>query len=193
MLLIGVTGGIGAGKTTVLREFQQLGARVLEADAVVHELYTADESVRDALRRRWGEAAFAPDESVDRAAVASIVFECGAELDWLNQLVHPLVKEKILACAAEAPSALFCSVPLLFEAGWEASVCRTVTVWCDAATQRERLQQRGWSAAETTRRLAHQMCMDEKLWRAEYAVINTGRRALLGEQCRRVFARITGR
>ena len=96
MLLIGVTGGIGAGKTTALQAFRRLGARVLEADSIVHSLYARGTSVYDALSRRWGRAVVADDMSIDRAAVARVVFGSRRELAWLNQLVHPLVRQRIV-------------------------------------------------------------------------------------------------
>jgi len=190
MLLIGVTGGIGTGKTTALQEFARLGASTLDADVIVHQLYAPGAPVTEALRERWGREVVARDGGIDRVAVSRLAFDSPAELAWLGGLVHPLVKKEILRQAAELRSDLFCGIPLLFEVGWEKEMSCTIAVWCDPAVQRRRLRERGWSEEEVTGRIRSQMGMDEKLTRADFGIINSGSRALLGEQCRRVARRI---
>jgi len=190
MFVAGVTGGMGSGKTTALAEFARLGGCILDADEVVHGLYAPGTPVTAAVRERWGAGVLAADGSVHRPALAERVFAAPAELAWLTTLVHPAVRDAIAAVRHRSRRGLFCGVPLLFEAGWDADVDVTVAVWCDPLTQAARLAARGWDAAETQRRQRFQLDMDTKLNRADYGIVNTGTPAVLHEQCRRVFQRI---
>lgn len=180
--IVGITGGIGAGKTTVLAGLAKQGWQTLDSDQVVHDLYRTDDDLRTILRQRWGDATFTADGSLDRPAVARIVFAQAQERQWLEAQVHP----RVLACmrnrAATRPPPLFCAIPLLFEAGWQASVAASVAVWCSATVQARRLAERGWSQAERQRRIEAQMSMDEKLELADYGIINNGDRDLLSTQ-----------
>ncbi len=188
--LVGVTGGLGAGKTTVLQVLREKGAAVLDADDVVHRLYAPGEVAYRALCRRWGAAVLRSDAEIDRKRVADLIFGDAIERRWLNGLVHPLVRERIRVAARETRGLLFCGVPLLFEVHWEQDMWRTVAVWCPAGVQYERLRDRGWSDAEIRRRLATQLDMDEKLHRADYGLINSGSLELLRRQCEALRKRL---
>jgi dephospho-CoA kinase len=188
--LIGITGGIGAGKSTLLEILRRMGKRVVDADNVVHELYAGDEQVWEALRLRWGKAAFLADGRVNCQAIAAKVFASDLEMRWLNELLHPLVKRKIMSVAEQGAGPCFCAVPLLFEVGWEYEMESTVALWCNRETQKRRLLQRGWSVADIEARLGAQMTMDEKLAKADFGLVNNGTLALLREQCRLLLSRI---
>jgi len=188
--LIGVTGGIGAGKTTVLRLLAELGARTVDADDVVHDLYEPGRPGQTAVRERWGERALGPDGRMDRAALTEIVFAAPNELRWLNGVIHPMVQDRIANLAEQTAGPLFCGIPLLFEAGWECFVAFSVSVWCGAAVQAGRLAGRGWSGGEIRRRLDCQLGMDEKLRRGDFAIVNNGSWEHLREQCRILKDRI---
>jgi dephospho-CoA kinase len=185
-----VTGGIGAGKTAVLRLLADLGAETLDADDVVHALYETGEPGRAAVRQRWGERIMTAAGEVNRAAIAEIVFADSSELSWLNGVIHPMVQERIGRQAAESEGVLYCGIPLLFEAGWERFMWKTVSVWCDPQTQTERLRRRGWDRREIERRVACQMNMDEKLKRGDYGLVNNGSWEHLREQCRLLRERL---
>lgn len=190
MCLIGVTGGIGAGKTAVLSEYGKLGLQTLDTDAVVHELYTPRTPVYRRLRDRWGQAVLDDRERIDRTALGRLVFAAPRELEWLEELVQPLVRERMLAAAEDAEPVLFCAVPLLFEKGWDPDMDCTIAVWCDPATQMQRLRERGWDPAQIRQRLHRQMDMDEKLARADYGIINIGLPRLLRDQCQRLWQQL---
>ena len=119
---VGLTGGIGAGKSEALAALERLGASVLSTDAVVHELYS-DPEVRDAVVARWG-AEVAPGGRVDRSTVAAHAFESTTEREWLEGLLWPRVGERmaewrsIESAREPAPVALVVEVPLLFEGDW---------------------------------------------------------------------------
>lgn len=189
---IGVTGGIGAGKSAVLRLLADLGARTVDADEVVHALYERDQPGQVAVRNRWGDRVLTAAGRVDRAVVAEIVFGNSAELQWLNGAIHPLVQGWIRKLANTSREPLYCGIPLLFETGWDRFVWRSVSVWCSPAVQRQRLRQRGWDEREIGRRLACQMGMDDKLTRGDFAIINNGSWEHLREQCRILKSRLEG-
>jgi len=173
---VGLTGGIGAGKSEALAAFERLGASTISADAVVHELY-GDPEIVAAVTDRWGED-MAPDGTVDRAAVAGRAFGDPDERAWLEGLLWPRVGERIAAWReAEsrrdpAPPALVVETPLLFEAGLEGIYDATVAIVADEAVRAERAAARGHEAVDE--RHARQLSQSEKAQRATYAVSNSG-------------------
>lgn len=187
--MIGVTGGIGAGKSTVLEIVRSVGCRTLDCDAVAHRLYEAGQPLVDVFVDRWGPQVRSADGSVCRQAVAEEVFDHPDELSWLNRQVHPAVKKVVLEAAARPLGHLFCAIPLLYEAGWDAEISHIWVVWCDKKNQRQRLLARGMTRKQINQRLDNQMSMDEKLDRADCALINTGSRTNLENQIRRLLER----
>jgi len=189
---VGLTGGIGAGKSEALAAFARLGAATLSTDAVVHALYDEAE-VRDAVLARWGPDV-APEGRVDRRAVASRAFAGPEERAWLEGLLWPRVGQRMLAWRAEqepvAP-ALVVEVPLLFESGLDAAFDATIAVVADEATRRERAAARGHAAVDE--RAARQLPQEEKAARATYAVQNSGSLADLEAALSAVLAKLTAR
>lgn len=129
LVAIGLTGGIGAGKSTVLSMFADLGAVTVSADALVHDLYGRSDFVAK-LVERFGPDVADPKGGVDRRALARVVKDQPEGLQWLEQLTHPLVKADLERVIKEAPpgSVVVCEVPLLLEAGFEALFDLLVTV-----------------------------------------------------------------
>ena len=189
MALFGITGGRGAGKTTVLARLAELGACTADADAVVHDLYVPDGPGTRLVRDRWGDDVVDAAGAVDRRQVAARVFTDPAERVWLNSVIHPLVRDR-LRQLANTNGTLFAAVPLLYESGWEADFTAVIAVWSPPQTVRERLRQRGWSDTEIATREAIQLPADEKLRRADYAIINNGSLELLRDQCRQLLPRL---
>lgn len=189
--IIGITGGIGAGKSTVLGILSEMGLATLDCDRVVHGFYTAGHPVNDALAAHWGKTICDEGGAVRRRDVAERVFADSRELVWLNRLIHPEVKHAILARAGEGEGFLFCAIPLLFEVDWQASMQATWAVWCDPATQKRRLTARGWSESEIACRLDRQIGMDDKLRRADFGLVNTGGRRFLRMQIVRLLETMT--
>jgi dephospho-CoA kinase len=122
-IAVAITGGIGAGKSEALAAFARHGAAVISSDDIVHRLLQEDESVREALRKRFGDAVFAENGEVDRGAIAEIVFADREALDWLEGLLHPLVVDEYmswrerLAELDDPPRVSATEVPLLYEVG----------------------------------------------------------------------------
>ena len=181
MLFVGLTGGIGAGKSEALAASERLGAAVLSSDAVVHELLGTPE-IKDLLAKRWGQAAVV-DGDVDRAMVAEIVFQQPEELEWLEQTLFPRVGERIAAWRAglehseQSPEVAVVEVPLLFEAGIQGVFDATIAVIADEGLRAERAGGRDHRAVEG--RDARQLTQEEKAARADFVVRNDGSRAEL--------------
>jgi dephospho-CoA kinase len=189
---VGLTGGLGAGKTTALAALERLGAATLSTDAVVHELYGSDE-VRDAVVARWGPDV-APGGIVDRAAVARRAFADPAERAWLEGLLWPLVARRVADWRAEQerrdppPAAAVVETPLLFEAGMEDAYDATIAVVADEAVRARRAAARRHHALDE--RAARQLGQDEKVARATHAVENSGSLEELERRLAEVLAKL---
>jgi dephospho-CoA kinase len=178
---VGLTGGVGAGKSTALAELHRLGAATLSTDAVVHDLYASD-AVRDAVVERFGPEV-APDGKVDRAELATRAFATPEGRAWLEALLWPRVGARIAAWREEQlareplPVAMVVEVPLLFEAGMEGAFDATIAVVADEGVRARRAEGRGHEAVNE--RVARQLPQDEKARRADHAVHNNGSRTEL--------------
>jgi dephospho-CoA kinase len=191
-LLIGLTGGIAAGKSEALAAFERLGAETISSDAVVHELLDS-EPVRDRLVERWG-GEVAPDGAIDRERVGQIVFERPEELSWLEAELHPRVGEQIDAwrrsLRPETRLAVV-EVPLLFEAAMEGAFDATVAVVAGDEVRRDRAAQRGQGLVEE--REARQLSQDEKASRADHVVRNDGSLDDLERELSELVEKLPGR
>ncbi len=190
---VGLTGGLGAGKSTALEALRRLGAETISSDAIVHELY-AGEALRGAVVARWGTEV-APDGVVDRAAVAQRVFAEPAERQWLEQQIWPLVGARVADWLQQArsrtprPPAAVVEVPLLFEAGLDGIYDATVAVIAGEDVRRERAAARGHEAVDE--RDARQLAQEEKARRATYVVRNDGGVEELQAQLSDVLAKLS--
>jgi dephospho-CoA kinase len=173
---VGLTGGLGAGKSTALAALEDLGAATLSTDAVVHELYGSDE-VRDAVVERWG-AEVAPGGVVDRRAVAAHAFADPQERAWLEGLLWPRVGRRVAEWREDVtrreppPRAAVVETPLLFEAGLEGMYDATIAVVAPEDVRAARAAARGHHAVDE--RAARQLSQDEKAQRATFALVNAG-------------------
>lgn len=195
MPFVGLTGGMGAGKSTALAALERLGAAVLSTDAVVHELYERAD-LRDALVERWG-AEVAPGGVVDRQAVAARVFADAEERRWLEGVLWPMVGDEMAGWltrvrappAGEArPRAAIVEIPLLFESGMEAAFDATIAVVADEALRAKRAATRGHAREED--RAARQLPQEEKARRATYTVRNDGSTAELERELSAVLEKL---
>lgn len=190
---IGLTGGIGAGKSTALDALRRLGAAVLSTDRIVHELYESPE-VRQAVLGRFGQAV-APGAVVDRAALAARAFSSGDDRAWLEGLLWPRVGGRVdswreqLEHASPRPRAAVVEVPLLFEAGMDGAFDATIAIVADEALRAQRAGDRGHEALEE--RAARQLTQQEKAQRATFVVVNDGTVAGLESKLSAVLERLT--
>ena len=143
MFIVGVTGGIGSGKTTVTRLFEQRGVVVVDADVIARHTLERGSQALQAVRQRYGEVALQADGSLNRAWLRAHIFAHPAEKQWLNQLTHPLIRAEIIKQLHAATSAyVMLSAPLLIENGLQQLCQRVLVVDVDEATQLQRTAER---------------------------------------------------
>ena len=192
MPFIGLTGGLGAGKSEALRSLKELGAATLSTDAVVHELLASDE-LRDALVDRLGDGV-APGGALDRSLIAERVFGDDEARAWLEGTLWPRVGARVAAWRAaleEAdprPRATVVEVPLLFESGMDSAFDATIAVVADEGVRAERAAARGH--AGVAERAGRQLSQEEKSQRADFTVRNDGTIDELKRSLSRVLAKI---
>jgi dephospho-CoA kinase len=179
MLLVGLTGGVATGKSTVARLFQRCGAELIDADALAREVVQPGKPAWRDIVGRYGTAVLRPDRTLNRHALADLVFGHSRELAALNAIVHPRVaraqRRLVREIARKDPKAVVVyDVPLLFEAGLDARVDRIIVVSTDRRTQIKRLQQRnGLTGPAALRRIRSQWPLSEKKKRAHYVIDGT--------------------
>jgi dephospho-CoA kinase len=187
---VGLTGGIGAGKSEALAAFERLGAATLSTDRVAHDLLD-DEEVRRALVDRWGEE-IAPDGSVDRDGVSEIVFNDRDELAWLESVTHPRVGLHVLDWRRRLDPGVAIAVvevPLLFESAMEDAFDSTVAVVAADELRDARLRERGQGGLEG--REQRQLDQTEKERRADHVIRNDASLEELETQVRELIRQLT--
>jgi dephospho-CoA kinase len=179
MLIVGLTGGLASGKSTVARLFQEHGAIVLDADVLARQVLEPGQAAWRDLVRAFGTAILRPDRTVDRKQLAKIVFGEPAKLRKLNQLVHPRVAREQARLTREIkrkdPHAIVIyDAPLLIEAGAHKRMDCVIVVTADRRTQVARLQARnGFTPSEALRRIRSQMPLSKKRKLADYVLNGT--------------------
>lgn len=175
---IGLTGGIASGKSSVAALLKKRGCPVLDADLYAREALTPGTSASNAVVARYGKRVIKDGTSeIDRAGLASIVFNDPNERNWLEQLVHPIVQRRFddALRALPDPPIVILMIPLLFEAGLEAWCSEIWVVRCTALQQKERLMARNnYTDTEATQRIAAQWPIDIKVQRADSVINNIG-------------------
>lgn len=169
-----MTGGIGAGKSTALECFRRHGAATVSSDEIVHHLLTTDPDVKRALVERFGDEILGPDGTPDRERIGSRVFADPAALEFLEQLLHPLVSREYMTWReqlAELPSpprVCVTEVPLLYEVGAESRFDKVVVI--TAPSKLREARRGGWKDDRESRLLPDR----EKVQRADFSYVNTG-------------------
>jgi len=175
-LKIGLTGGIGSGKSTVARRFGVLGALVVDTDALAHALTAPGGAAIPAIAAAFGADMIAADGAMDRAKMRALVFSQPAERQRLEAILHPMIASSTRAQAsrAQAGQAIVFDVPLLAESpAWRARVDRIVVVDCSTATQVARVVQRsGWTADAVERTIAQQASRARRRAIADAVIVN---------------------
>jgi dephospho-CoA kinase len=181
--IIGITGGIATGKSTVSEYLNTVyGLRILDADIYAREALTED--LIAAIALRYGDRILQSDRTLDRAELGRIIFQDAAERQWLESQIHPCVRDRMQAEAEQhRPSTVIMVVPLLFETGMQDLVTETWVVTCTPEQQLERLMQRNHlSEGEAKLRIASQMPLAQKIAIADLVIDNSNAEAELTEQ-----------
>lgn len=178
MLVIGLTGGIGTGKSEAARHMVSLGAELIDADVVGHEAYTPNAEAWRRVVEAFGDGILGPNDEIDRRALGAIVFSDPEQLSRLNGIMHPLmagmVQEKIDGFRDNGADVVVVEAALLFEAGWNSLVQEVWVTDSSEETVIQRLSLRnGMSGEEARKRVSSQMSREERLGRADIVIDNS--------------------
>jgi dephospho-CoA kinase len=189
VLRIGLTGGIGSGKSTVAALLAERGALVVDADRIARQVVEPGTPGLAAVVAEFGEEVLAPDGSLDRPALASVVFADPAARARLDAVVHPLVRARSAEVVATAPAdaVVVNDVPLLVETGQAGSYDLVLVVEADPATRVQRLVARGLTADDARARIASQATDEQRRAVADVVLRNDGDRAELAAQVERFW------
>ena len=197
MKLIGLTGGVGSGKSTVCAILRELGATVIDADEAAHAVYAPGTPGFDAIVREFGPH-YVRDGQIDRRLLGGLVFADEEARQRLNAIVHPLVRDWMAERTREAfergADIVVQDVPLLYESGLEGLFSSVVLVYAPPEVQLERLVTgRGLPVERARAIIAAQMPIDEKRRRAHHVIDNSGTPAQTRAQVEEMWAQMSGR
>ncbi len=194
-LLVGVTGGIGSGKSTVCAMLAEMGCELFEADRIAKELQVEDPEVIRGIEKLFGPDVYSRDASskllIDRKAIASIVFSEPEKLAVLNRLIHPKVREafvnEVKRCAREGKRILCKEAAILFEAGADRDLDRIIVVAANDGLRLARAVARGLDREEARKRMQAQWPQEKLIERAHYVIFNDGTLDELRSQVEQVY------
>jgi dephospho-CoA kinase len=198
MLKVGLTGGIGTGKTTVSRMFTDLGCPILESDAITHVLFQPGQPVNRAVAAAFGESIVAADGSINRAILGEMVFKDPSLRLKLNSIVHPAIIERqsefMKAVASRDPQAIaIVEAALMVEVGTYKNYDKLIVVTCSPEIQRRRIKERSaLTDQQIESRIASQMPLDEKAKYADFVIDNSGDLENTRRQVETVYQQLRG-
>ena len=196
MLLVGLTGGIASGKSLVTRVLRDLGAHVIDADRIVHDLLSNGQDVHREVAEHFGKDILLPDGTVNRRKLGEIVFNDPVQRTWLNQCIHPRVFEayqaKVHHLRERRPEAIVVlDAALLIETGYHKKMDVVIVVSADEEHQVQRLMERDrFTREQALARIRSQMPLAEKRKAADHVIENTGTREETERRTREVFAKL---
>lgn len=193
MLIVGVTGSVGSGKTTVSRMFEKEGAYVIDADQIARELVQPRRIAWREIVRAFGSEILDKEGSIDRRRLAGIAFSSPPKREMLNKILHPRIKREMerraRAIGQKDPEAIVIfDVPLLVETGYHRDMDQIVVVTSSEKKQIERMKKRvGMDEEETRRIISSQMKIEEKMKAADFVIRNEGSLKTTRRRVRKVF------
>ncbi len=194
MKVIGLTGDFGTGKSSVAKMFEELGAGVVDADAIVSDLYKQKSVQRD-LQRAFGKEIVSKKGEVKRRELAKIVFSDKSMLSKINSLVHPLVKEELKKRVEEFKALgkqfVVLDIPLLFESKQRFEYSILIVVKCSKKEQFLRLRKKGFSMDDILVRVYSQLPIEQKLKAADFVINNSGDLERTKKEVKKVFDKIS--
>jgi dephospho-CoA kinase len=193
MKILGLTGGIGSGKTVVGEMFARLGAEIIDADQLAREVVEPGQPALEEIVQRFGSDILQPDGRLDRAKLGGIVFADASARAALNAITHPRIRQRMedaIAARKDRAGVLVLVIPLLYESARTGLVEEVIVVWVDPQTQFRRLIERGGLTAEQARqRIEAQMPLDEKRALADDVIDNRGSLADTQRQVEAIYRR----
>lgn len=186
MLSIGVTGGLGAGKSAAMKIFLELGANILNADDIAKQIIKVDKALIEKVKKEFGEDCYI-DGELQTDILASRAFRTPPDLKRLNSISHPALKEhleKYISATRQVPGMLMVEVAILFEADYRDVFDKTLLITADEDIRMKRALARGRLTEESIReRMALQMPEEEKRKRADFVIENNGNEETLRKTC----------
>jgi dephospho-CoA kinase len=193
MRVLGLTGGIGSGKSMVAQMFTELGAVVIDADQLAREVVEPGQPALKEIASTFGPDVLLPDGRLDRPKLAEIIFSEPDKRAKLDAITHPRIRQRMEAqieAQRSGPGVLIVDIPLLYENERTNMVEKVIVVWVDAQTQLQRIRQRDGLSAEAARqRITAQMPLDAKRARADHVIDNRGRRDETQRQVEAIYRR----
>lgn len=192
-MYIGLTGGIGSGKSTAARMFADLGATVIDADAIAKEVLEPGQLGHESIVNKFGDEMLDSSGNIDRSALAAKVFENSAELKELEDIVHPAVASKVLEIRESLPAGItvIYDTPLLVEKKLQDQFDQVVVVLAPEPLRTQRLIDRGLAERDIAARMSKQASDDQRRAVANYVIDNSGSLAQLRAQVQNVWNQIS--
>ncbi|MBI4209572.1 MAG: dephospho-CoA kinase [Deltaproteobacteria bacterium] len=195
--IVGVTGSIGSGKSTVAHMFEKLGAYRIDADEIAAEVLRPATKVFSQVKKSFGSRILTADKkSIDRHKLAEVVFRDSEAREKLNALTHPAIVEKMMKRVEEASkkqSVIVLDIPLLLERGSSLELQPTVVVYSDLEIRRNRIQEKtGWSPEHIEQRMAAQRPLLEKVSEAQFVINNSGSLGATQKQVQALWPHLRG-
>jgi dephospho-CoA kinase len=195
--IIGLTGGIGSGKSTVSAILRELGAAVVDADEAARAVVEPGQPALEEIRQEFGDEVIDPGGRLDRQAVAGRVFGDEGTLQRLNAIIHPRVREWMAARTSEAveqgAEIVVMDTPLLYEGGLDGGTSETIVVWVPEEVQVQRAVGRGMEEADVRARIRSQISLDDKRGRATHVIDNSGSPEATRQQTLRLWRQLSGK
>jgi len=193
MILVGLTGGIASGKSLVAKVLKDLGAHIIDADKIVHELLEPGQLAWEEVLAYFGSGIELPGGTIDRRKLGEIVFSNPEKRAWLNRCLHPKVFEVYNAqvrhlCSRQPDAIVVFDAALLIETGYHTKMDKVIVVYADEEHQLKRLMERDlFTRDQAVARIRSQMPLNEKRRHADYVVENTGNREETERRAREIF------
>jgi dephospho-CoA kinase len=174
MIKIGITGGIGSGKSTACKVFKTLGIPVFEADNIARQLVNSSSEIRNQLIQVFGEAVYLPDQTINRKYLSGIVFNNSSLLAQLNGIVHPVVRNEFEEwCSKQNSAYILHEAAILFESGFYKLMDKTITVVTDEDERIQRVMKRDGITIELVKqRIKNQWTDEQRMVLADYIIYN---------------------
>jgi dephospho-CoA kinase len=194
MILCGLTGGVGMGKSTAAGFFSELGARIVDTDDLARQLVEPGQPALAEIGKEFGPRFLSADGRLDRRALAQLVFADSGAREKLEAILHPRIRQhwqnQVQLWRAQSCPVAMVAIPLLFETGAGTSFDKIICVACSAAAQSQRLQGRGWNAGQVRGRIAAQWPVAKKIAPSHFVVWTDGSLASHRRQVAKIFPRL---